>query len=247
MSTDTVTGNKRTDRSLLYSVGRSLVTQYWVFTVYVLSYATVGYALGAAVTGFEPAVYAGAMVALWFGLEGLHAVDLSDESVALRTNGTISRVLGYGQVALGAGIGIWLAAQTTWLFLLFAGAAMFFGLAYNEEWFNGILHDDDKLTGVLNFGFAWGVIPVVGGYYLATQSVTLGIVLVSLGVMLDAMRVILLFESGKPAPYDDLDIIYDRSYEANIQMVRETTHLGNKLSTASWAFLAAGMMLLFVV
>lgn len=247
MSTDVATPRQSTESSLWYSIRRGVITQYWPFTAYVLAYATFGYALGASVTGFDPLIYGGILAALWFGLEGLHAVDLSDEGVALRTHNGVSKYLGYAQVGVGGIIGLWLASQTSWLFIVFIGAAMIFGLAYNEEWFDGLLHDDDKLTGLFNFGFAWGVIPVFGAYFLATQTVTLGIVLVSIGVMLDAIRVILLFESGKPAPYEDLDILYNRDYDDNLGMVREVTHQSNKISMAAWAFIALGVLVLFVI
>lgn len=242
----TSTTSTEREASIGYSIFRSLVTPYWVFSAYVLGYMTVGAALGGAVTGFSFDRYILMGVALWFGLEGLHAVDLASTTVALRLNNRVSKILGYTQVGIGGLIGVYLASQTSWLFLGFVGAALFFGLAYNEEWFEGIFHDNERLSGLLNFGFAWGIIPVLGGYFVIAETIPLAMIPIGLAVMLDAIRVILLFESGKPAPYEDLDIFYNRDYEENIEMVRSATHTSNKLGTLSWVLFAVGTMGLFV-
>jgi hypothetical protein len=239
--------SENVESSFGYSVARSLVTQYWMFTLYVLAYMTVGAAFGAYVNDFSLRLYGMMALALWLGLEGLHAVDLSHQNVALRTHPTVSRYLGYSQVVIAGAIGVEIASMTSWYFLAFVGAALFFGLAYNEEWFDGALHDDNRLTGLLNFGFAWGVIPVLGGFFIMAQTIHPAMIVVALAVMFDALRVILLFESGKPAPYDDLDILYARNYGDNLSMVRSATHTANKLNMISWVLLAVGFVWLFVV
>lgn len=232
---------------IVYSMYRSVVTQYWAFTAYVLAYMTVGAALAGALGHFSVELYVLLAVALWFGLEGLHAVDLSHQDVALRIDNRVSKIFGYGQVALGGVIGVYIAYITSWLFLGFVGAALFFGLAYNEEWFDGMFHDNERLSGIFNFGFAWGVIPVLGGFFVMAETLHLGMFIIAAAVMADAFRVILLFESGKPAPYEDLDILYNRNYEENISMLRSVTHTANKLMMVSWTLFAVGLVVLFVV
>ena len=246
-----VTTQKRKDgveeKTVLGSMFRSIFTHYWMFTVYVLAYMTVGMALASVQHGWSWTTWLLAATTIWFGLEGLHAVDLAHEDVAVDINPTVQRVVGYTELAAGAALGIALALQTTLWFLAFVGVGTFLGVAYNEEWFEGFLHDYDKMTGIANFGFSWAVIPFLGAYFIVAETITLGILLVSAGVMLDAMRLIWLFEVSKPAPYEDVGIKHEREYDPEPTEFVAQVHRANTLNLVAWAAIATGLVVLFVV
>lgn len=242
------TRTPQTDKaSTATSVYRSFITQYWPFTAYVLSYVTVGAALAGAHYDWDWGIVGATLGGIWFGLEGLHALDLAGDDIALRMNGDIQTTVGVLGLVIGAGIGIAVAAMTTWLFLVFIAAEVTLGLAYNLEWYDGALHDFDTPTGLANFGMAWGAIPFLAGYFVLAETITLGAVLMALGIALDAMRLIRNFEVSKPAPYEDLDIEYDRDIEQDTTLMNEIVYGGNKLSMASWALIAIGLVLMFPV
>lgn len=229
------------------SLARSFLTQYWPFTAYVLSYVTVGMALAAVNGGFNW-MHAGLLlVAMWFGLEGLHAIDLAEPNIARRVDSNIQMVAGVAGLFVGGGLGVYLASLTSWWFLAFVGVELFLGLAYNLEWFNGLLHDFDTPSGIANFGFSWGLVPFLSGYFVMGGGLALGAVIFSLGVMFDAMKLIALFEVSKPAPYDDLGISHTRDVEQDTDLMNEVTHRGNKMSMVAWALMAVGLVVLFVV
>jgi hypothetical protein len=244
MSTDTEASEQAPLRVSLF---RSFLTEYWPFTAYVLAYMTVGVALAAATGTADLYVWGVYAVALWLGLEGLHAIDLSDETVAVQYNSTVQFWVGVAGLAAGVGVGVYLASITTWWFLLFVGAETFLGIAYNVELFGGALHDFDRPTGMANFAVSWGFLPFLGGFFIMSQSLSIGILVFGVGLALDAARLILMFEAGKPAPYEDLGIEYDRVYTQRPEWLGAATHQGNKMMMVSWSLMAAGLMLLFAL
>ena len=245
MSSTTAQPDKKP--GLGFSVYRSVLTQYWPMTVYVLAYTVVGMALGAYIGSFDVVVAALLLAALWLGLEGLHAIDLAEDNIATRVDSQIGEYLGWGQVALGGVIGIGIAYLTSWLFLIFVAAEIFLGLAYNKEWFNGILHDWDTKTGLTNFSLAWGGIPALTGFFVVTGTVTIGMTLVAIGIMFDAARLLSLFEASKPAPYDDRSIEHDREFDRSPEWLTEQMHSRNMLNLTAWVFVAAGLSVMFVL
>jgi len=233
--------------SLRVSLFRSFLTEYWPFTAYVLAYMTVGVALAAATGVADLYVWAVYALALWLGLEGLHAIDLSDETVAVQYDSTIQFYVGVAGLLAGVGVGVYLASITTWWFLLFVAAETFLGIAYNVELFGGALHDFDKPTGMANFAISWGFLPFLGGYFIMAQSLSIGILVFGLGLALDSARLLLMFEAGKPAPYEDLGIEYDRVFTQRPEWLGAATHQGNKMMMASWSLMATGLMVHFVL
>lgn len=228
-------------------VFRSFITQYWPFTAYVLSYATVGLVLGSLIGGWSWANAGLAMLALALGLEGLHAIDLADSDIALRFDSRIQMTVGVLMLAGGGLVGVYLASVTSWAFLGFVAIELFLGLAYNMEWFDGLLHDFDTPSGLLNFGISWGAIPFLAGYFVMAETVTFGALLVSLGVMVDAMVTISMFEVSKPASYEDMNITHSREIDQDVTLMNEVTHRGNKLSMVSWSLLALGFVFIFIL
>lgn len=245
MSSTTAQPDK--EPGLGFSVYRSVLTQYWPMTVYVLAYTAVGMALGAYIGSFDITLAVLLLAALWLGLEGLHAIDLADEGVATRVDSTIGESLGWAQVALGGLVGVWIAYLTTWLFLIFVAFELFLGLAYNKEWFGGVLHDWDTKTGLANFSLAWGGIPALTGFFVMSGTVTVGMVLVAIGIMFDAARLLSLFEASKPVPYQDRHIEHTREYNRTPEWLTEQMHSRNMLNLIAWVFVAAGLTVMFVL
>lgn len=231
----------------LGSVRKSFITQYWPFTAYVLAYVTVGMALGSVIGAWDWGLTVLTLAAMWLGLEGLHALDLAGDDIATRVDGRIQLVAGIAGLVAGAALGVYIASLTTWWFLVFVGIEVFLGLAYNLEWFGGLLHDFDTPSGLANFGLSWGAIPFLVGYFVMGGTLTLGAVIVALAVMFDAMQLISLFEVSKPEPYDDLDIHHTRDVEQDATLMNKVTHRGNKLAMVSWSLLAVGLVVLFAV
>lgn len=229
------------------SILRSFLTQYWPFTAYVLSYATVGMVLGSVEGVWDWQLAGLGAIALWFGLEGLHAIDLAGSGIALRIDSRIQIIVGVVGLAIGAIVGVYVASVTSWLFLVFVAVELFLGLAYNMEWFNGLLHDFDTLSGLFNFGLSWGFIPFVAGFFIMAETLTLGGFIIGLGVMVDAMVLISMFEISKPAPYDDLGIAHNREIDNDVTLMNEISHRGNKMSMVSWALFATGFVVMFVL
>jgi len=230
---------------LRVSLFRSFLTEYWPFTAYVLAYMTVGTALAAAVAGFDAYVWGVYALGLWLGLEGLHAIDLSDETVAVQYDSRVQFWVGVAGLLAGIAVGIYLASITTWWFLLFVAAETFLGIAYNVELFGGALHDFDRPTGMANFALSWGFLPFLGGYFVTAGSVPLGALVFGVGLALDAGRLILMFEVGKPAPYEDLGIEYAREFSPDPAWLGAATHRGNKMAMTAWSLMAVGLLLLF--
>lgn len=243
---------------MVFTIHSSLVTPYAPYTVYVLAYTALGVALGS-VFGAYDIVHAGALfAAIWFGLEGLHAIDLADEGVAVRLHNPTAAYIGYGQVALGGALGVWLASQTTWRFLVLVAAGTLFGLAYNEEWFGGYLHDRDKITGLANFGLSWGAVPYLAGVSVvypgflgwsgaASPAQSLGLLLVGAAIAIDAVRLNYLEGHGAIPRYEDVGIEHDRDHKSSCAQARSACHQANVMMIPSWVLLAVAGHLIFVV
>lgn len=193
-----------------YSVARSLVSHYWMFTVVVLSFVVWGAVLAPTMDWEHLTLL---LVAVYLGLEGLHDIDLSDPDVAVDINPRIQWSVGYLMVAAGTLIGIYLAFQTTLAFAAIAVLELFLGLAYNEEWFGGYLHDLDQF-GWFNFALSWGFIPVVAGYYLMSGGLSLAVMTAGLAAFGFSLAIIYCFEVSKvPTLYESIGVSHDRDYE----------------------------------
>jgi hypothetical protein len=83
------------------------------------------------------------------------------------------RLLAFVSVAAAYGIGLpYMLGPAPWLWWI-AIAEGFFLLAYNLEWFNGRFHTDGW------FAVSWGALPVLAGYVLQTNSISLAAVLIA--------------------------------------------------------------------
>ncbi len=90
----------------------------------------------------------------------------------------------------------------------------FFVFAYNLEWFDGRFHSDGW------FAFSWGFLPVLAGYLIQTNRISLGAL--ALGV---SMGLLSLVEIKASRPYRSLRKVLNPSPEANELLVSYETIL----------------------
>lgn len=90
-------------------------------------------------------------------------------------------------------IGIWYMVLYTPLLWPVAIAEGFFLLAYNLEWFGGRFHND------FWFALSWGALPVLAGYILQTNALSVAALFVAL-----AMALLSLVEIKASRPYKEL-------------------------------------------
>lgn len=228
-----------TKASLGYSIARSIVTPYWKFTAVVMAFTAVGFALAPSVNWTVAGV---ALATIYVGLEGLHDIDLAHPEVAHRIDTNIQKALGFVLVAIGVGLGALLAYMTTWTFLVFVAVGTVAGAAYNAEWMDGLLHDLDKY-GLHNFGFSWAALPLVGGYYLMTETVTVGILLAGLAAAAYSAALLVEFEVSKvPVIYDDVGIEHTREYDLTAEEAAEQSARALNQIVLGSVFLAVGLV-----
>jgi len=165
------------------------------YTAMVLGFTVIG-SLLAPVIVWERV---GAIVLIYFLALGIgaHALD------ALGTTGTkpwgqvFSRAqlwaLAIVSVLAAYAIGSWYMVRYTPLLWPVAIAEGFFLLAYNLEWFGGRFHRDSW------FAFSWGALPLLAGYILQTNALSLAALLMAL-----AMALLSLIEIKASRPYKEL-------------------------------------------
>lgn len=166
------------------------------YTGMVLSYTVIGSML-AKVVYWDRVV---AIVAIYFFGLGIaaHALDAIGSDSGEKPWGTYFSkkmlwVIAAIALIFAYGIGTYyIVTVAPWLFVI-ALLEGFFLFAYNLEWFDGRFHTD------ASFAFSWGVLPVVSGYVLQTNSLTIPACIVAL-----AMGLISLSEINASRPYKAL-------------------------------------------
>ncbi len=128
---------------------------------------------------------------------GAHALDAL-ESKTVKPWGTAfsARQLWMLAVASLVGayaIGIYYMVLYTPLLRIVAILEGFFVFAYNLEWFDGRFHTDGW------FAFSWGSLPVLAGYILQTNSVTIAVLLIA-----SSTGLLSLVEIKASRPYEEL-------------------------------------------
>jgi hypothetical protein len=136
------------------------------YTAWHLSYVAIGAALAAELHG-DRLLAALAAFFLALGI-GAHALDeLQGRPLRTRIPRTVLWALALASIAGAVGIGVAAAfAWTPWL-LAFVAAGAFLVFAYNLELFGGVFHTD------LWFGVAWGAFPLLTGYFVVAEELTL--------------------------------------------------------------------------
>jgi hypothetical protein len=150
------------------------------YTAWHLSYVVIGAAL---VPLLEGRRLIAALVAFFLALGiGAHALD---ELVGrpLRTRIPDGVLIGLAAVSIGGAVAIGIGAALVWtLWLLpFVAVGAFLVLAYNLELFGGRFHTD------LWFGLAWGAFPLLTGYLVAAENLTVEALLAALFALLTSL------------------------------------------------------------
>jgi hypothetical protein len=91
------------------------------------------------------------------------------------------------------GIGVYYILMYVPLLTVMALAEGFFVFAYNLEWFQGKFHTDQW------FAFSWGLLPVLSGYIMQTNCISLAALAVA-----GAMALFSLVEIAASRPYKEL-------------------------------------------
>lgn len=199
------------------------------YTGMVLSYTIIG-AMLASVIHWDRVL---AIVLIYFFGLGVaaHALDAIGGSGGVKPWGNHFSKKGLISVAslsliFSYGIGLfYIVTATPWL-LIIALLEGFFLFAYNLELFHGRFHTDFWFT------FSWGVLPVIAGFVIQTNRVSLSALIVSV-----AMGAVSLIEINASRPYKEIK----RSGENSPHLVRYETIL--KSVSLSVILLAGGMIL----
>jgi hypothetical protein len=136
------------------------------YTAWHLSYVAIGAALSAEFAG-RRLLAALASFALALGV-GAHALDELNGR-PLRTRIPDRVLVGLAALSIGAASAIGIAAALAWTpwLLIFVAAGAFLVVAYNLELFGGVFHTD------LWFGLAWGSFPLLTGYFVVAEELTI--------------------------------------------------------------------------
>jgi hypothetical protein len=136
------------------------------YTAWHLSYVVIGAALSSEFAG-RRLLAALASFFLALGI-GAHALDeLNGRPLRTRIPDRVLVALAALSIAAATAIGVFAAlAWTLWL-LAFVAAGAFLVVAYNLELFGGAFHSD------LWFALAWGAFPLLTGYFVVAEELTL--------------------------------------------------------------------------
>jgi hypothetical protein len=165
------------------------------YTGMVLSFTVIGSMLAPAVHWDRVA----AIVVIYFLALGIgaHALDAVGSRGARPWGRVFTRkqlwAFAVVSVVAAYAIAIWYMVRDTPLLWLIAIPEGFFLLAYNLEWFGGRFHRDSW------FALSWGALPVLAGYVLQTNSISLSAVVVA-----TAMALLSLVEIRASRPYKEL-------------------------------------------
>lgn len=165
------------------------------YTAMVLAYTIIGSMLAPAIH-WDRVV---AIVIIYFLALGIgaHALDAIGAGAAKPWGAAFSRrqlwLLAAGALFAAYAVGAWYMVLYTPLLWLIAIPEGFFVLAYNLEWFQGRFHRDGW------FAFSWGALPVLAGYVLQTNAVSLAALLVAA-----SMALLSLVEIKASRPYKTL-------------------------------------------
>jgi uncharacterized membrane protein YbjE (DUF340 family) len=165
------------------------------YTGMVLSYVVIGSMLAETVH-WDRVVALVAMYFLGLGI-GAHALDAIGSSGVKPWGRVFSRrdLWGLAIVSIAAAYGIggyYMVLYAPWLWPI-AIAEGFFVFAYNLEWFKGRFHTDAW------FAFSWGALPVLAGYVLQTNSISLAALIVAA-----SMAGLSLVEIKASRPYKEM-------------------------------------------
>jgi hypothetical protein len=162
----------------------------------VLAYTVIGAALAREVFWDRVA----AMLVIYFLALGIgaHALDALGSRSTVKPWGDLFSVpqlwfLAITSVLVAYAIGAYYMIELVPLLWPIALAEGFFLLAYNLEWFGGYFHTDGW------FAFSWGALPVLAGYVMQTNELSLPAVIIAA-----AAALLSLVEIRASRPYKEL-------------------------------------------
>jgi len=165
------------------------------YTAMVLGFTLIGSMLAPAIHWDRVA----AIVLIYFLALGIgaHALDALGSREGKPWGNAFSRTqlwtVAIASVVAAYAVGVWYMVRYTPLLWLIAIPEGFFLLAYNLEWFGGRFHRDSW------FAVSWGALPVLAGYVLQTNAISLAALLMAL-----AMAMLSLVEIKASRPYKEL-------------------------------------------
>ncbi len=188
------------------------------YTAMVLGFTLIGSMLAPAIHWDRVA----AIVLIYFLALGIgaHALDALGSREAKPWGNAFSRTqlrtVAIASVVAAYAVGVWYMVRYTPLLWLIAIPEGFFLLAYNLEWFGGRFHRDSW------FAVSWGALPVLAGYVLQTNAISLAALLMAL-----AMAMLSLVEIKASRPYKELrraGVVDARS--ATLEAILKSVSLG---------------------
>jgi hypothetical protein len=165
------------------------------YTGMVLAYVAIGSMLAATIYWDRVA----ALLAIYFLALGIgaHALDAIGGAGAKPWGRVFSRaqlrMLAAASIFTAYAIGAWYMTLYVPLLWPIAIAEGFFVFAYNLEWFRGRFHTDNW------FAFSWGGLPVLAGYVMQTNRISLAALVVAA-----SMGLLSLVEIKASRPYKEL-------------------------------------------
>ncbi|HZS66855.1 MAG TPA: hypothetical protein VFA72_07065 [Burkholderiales bacterium] len=188
------------------------------YTAMVLGFTLIGSMLAPAIHWDRVA----AIVLIYFLALGIgaHALDALGSREGKPWGNAFSRTqlwtVAIASVVAAYAVGVWYMVRYTPLLWLIAIPEGFFLLAYNLEWFGGRFHRDSW------FAVSWGALPVLAGYVLQTNAISLAALLMAL-----AMAMLSLVEIKASRPYKELrraGVVDARS--ATLEAILKSVSLG---------------------
>ncbi|GGN95665.1 hypothetical protein GCM10009030_23070 [Haloarcula pellucida] len=204
---------------------------------------TLGFLIASLHHGWDWTIWVVAMAHMWFYDEGVKSVDLSADDINLDVNSDIQFAIGALMILIGFSLAVVLASWTTIWYVPFVLFLTSLGLAYNLEWFGGVFHDRQYVTGWGNLAFCLGWAPAVCGYMLLAQNVSLGIVVFAIGPMLVKGTMGWIEEDMKDTLYEMKGIKYDRATPTDVDRMKRRSLNSQVLNIASFVFMAIGLMI----
>lgn len=232
---------------LLGSLAHALVNPYWLFNLFPITFATLAMGLAAVEHGWNWTVWGLTAACIWFVDNGLHDFDLAADGLAVGVDARVEFVVGGVQILVGVALGVWLAALTTWHFLGVLALATVCGMAYNLEWFDGLLHDRQHVTGVGNFALVVGGLSTYTGYLVLARQHSLGAALFALGPTIVVAGLHWVEEDVKPVKYEVYGVEHTREENPQFERLQRRVVKIVPMHLVAFVAMALGVFVEFVL
>jgi len=227
----------------LYSVYKSIINPYIAYTLYPMASMTLGLIVASLHHDWDWTIWMVAMAHMWFYDEGMKSVDLSADDINLDVNSNIQFTIGVLMILTGFSLAVVLANMTTIWYIPFVLFLTSLGFAYNLEWFDGILHDRQYVTGWGNLAFCLGWAPAVCGYILLAERISLGIIVFAIGPMLVKGTMGWIEEDMKDKLYEIKGIKHERPTPTDVDRMKRRSLISQLLNIASFIAMAVGLII----